>query len=227
MTKNSIRKIILVSSLLFLAIILHAQVSLKDWKVEDHSDRMRVEVAGDALDITSPMGLTLWYDHRLTGNYEITYSVKMLMQGGMNDRLSDLNCFWSANDPKHPDDLYARAAWRKGIFKNYNTLNLFYVGYGGNYNSTTRFRQYLGGMHDLSDPKVRPVIKEYTDSEHLLKPNKWYHIRIRVENGVTTYSVNGEELFRYKIKTGEGDGHFGLRLLENHVLFTGFRVEKL
>ena len=41
---------------------------------------------------------------------------------------------------------------------------------------------------------------------------------------MTTYAVNGEELFRYSLTGNEGDGHFGLRLLQNHVLFTGFKV---
>lgn len=41
---------------------------------------------------------------------------------------------------------------------------------------------------------------------------------------MTTYAVNGEELFRYTLTGNEGDGHFGLRLLQNHVLFTGFKV---
>jgi len=53
----------------------------------------------------------------------------------------------------------------------------------------------------------------------LLIPNKWYDIKIRVEKGITTYSVNGEELFRLPVKENEGDGYFGLRLLENHTLF--------
>ena len=57
-----------------------------------------------------------------------------------------------------------------------------------------------------------------------LVPNQWYQISIRVQKGVTTYSVNGEELFRYSITGSEGDGHFGLRLLQNHVLFTDFKV---
>ena len=39
-----------------------------------------------------------------------------------------------------------------------------------------------------------------------------------------TYSVNDEELFRYTLAGGEGDGHFGLRLLQNHVLFTDFKA---
>lgn len=145
-------------------------------------------------------------------------------KGGRHDRLSDLNCFWAANDPKHPDDLFARSQWRNGVFKNYNTLNLFYVGYGGNDNSTTRFRRYRGEYYGIADDKVKPLLKEYTDTPHLLVPNKWYEIRIRVEKGMTTYAVNGEELFRYTLTGNEGDGHFGLRLLQNHVLFTGFKV---
>lgn len=148
----------------------------------------------------------------------------MVMKGGRHDRLSDLNCFWAANDPKHPDDLFARSQWRNGVFKNYNTLNLFYVGYGGNDNSTTRFRRYRGEYYGIADDKVKPLLKEYTDAPHLLVPNKWYEIRIRVEKGMTTYAVNGEELFRYSLTGNEGDGHFGLRLLQNHVLFTGFKV---
>ena len=147
-----------------------------------------------------------------------------VMKGGRHDRLSDLNCFWAANDPKHPDDLFARSQWRNGVFKNYNTLNLFYVGYGGNDNSTTRFRRYRGEYYGIADDKVKPLLKEYTDTPHLLVPNKWYEIRIRVEKGMTTYAVNGEELFRYTLTGNEGDGHFGLRLLQNHVLFTGFKV---
>ena len=97
----------------------------------------------------------------------------------------------------------------------------------GNYNSTTRFREYFGQGMDTKDDVARPVIKEYTDEAHLLKPNRWMNIRIRVEEGVTTYSVDGEELFRYAVKEGQCDGNFGLRLLENHVQVTGFRVKKI
>lgn len=220
------RKLLIVFLFCF-SFSLQAQITLKYWTVEDHSGEMCIEVAGDTMDITAPKGLTLWYNQRLTGDYEISYCAKMVMQDGKYDRLSDLNCFWGANDAKYPNDLYARSAWRKGIFGHYNTLDLFYVGYGGNYNSTTRFRRYFGGKYDMDSPEVKPLIKEYKEPNHLLMPNKWYHIRIRVEGEVTTYCINDEELFRYVIKTGEGDGHFGLRLLENHIFFTGFQVKKL
>ena len=185
---------------------------LEKWVAEDESAAMQLSLISDTMELVVPAGLTLWYNEFLTGDYEISYQVAMLMEGGEFDRLSDLNCFWAANDPLHPDHIFARSEWRNGVFKNYNTLNLFYVGYGGNENTTTRFRRYYA---------------EYTDPEHLLVPGKWYHIVIRVEKEYTTYSVNGEELFRASLKPGEGDGYFGLRLLQNHVLVTGFEVQSI
>lgn len=205
----------------------HTSSFIKQWKVEDSSDALQAIERADTLELIVPDGLTMWYRQRLTGDYEITYQVCMVMKGGKHDRLSDLNCFWAANDPKHPEDLFTRSEWRNGVFKNYNTLDLFYVGYGGNRNSTTRFRHYRGELYGVQDDKVKPLLKEYTDAPHLLVPNQWYQIRIRVEKGITTYSVNGEELFRYSLSEGEGDGHFGLRLLQNHVLLTDFKVTNL
>ena len=189
----------LITFLLLDSVVLFAQHTssfAKQWKIEDESHALQIIEHADTLELIVPGGLTLW----------------------------SLNCFWAANDPKHPDELFACSQWRNGVFKNYNTLNLFYVGYGGNDNSTTRFRRYRGEYYGIADDKVKPLLKEYTDAPHLLVPNKWYEIRIRVEKGMTTYAVNGEELFRYSLTGNEGDGHFGLRLLQNHVLFTGLKV---
>lgn len=197
-----------------------------DWVVEDSSSKLQITCVGDTMDIVSPDGLSLWYKERLTGNYEITYRVMVVMAYGEYDRLSDLNCFWGADDPQYPDDFFARSAWRNGVFKNYNTLNLFYVGYGGNDNQTTRFRQYHGEYYGVDDARIKPILKEYADAAHLLKPNHWYKVKIRVENGITAYSMDGEELFRLPIADGKGDGYFALRLWQNHVRFADFRVEK-
>lgn len=196
------------------------------WVVEDHSDKAVFQTRGDTIEISTPKGLTLWYKPRMTGDYEITYSACMPMDGDPNDRLSDLNCFWGANDPQHPDNLFSRSEYRHGIFQRYKTLTLFYVGYGGNYNSTTRFRQYYSGLPEQNDKEVRPVIKEYTDPEHLLKAGKWYHIRIVVKEDTSRFYVNDELLFTRKMKPQEADGNYGLRLLENHVLFVGFKVKQ-
>ena len=198
MTKRFFISYSLITFLLLNSVALFAQhtsVFAKQWKIEDESHALQIIEHADTLELIVPGGLTLWSSQRLTGDYEISYHICMVMKGGRHDRLSDLNCFWAANDPKHPDDLFARSQWRNGVFKNYNTLNLFYVGYGGNDNSTTRFRCYRGEYYGIAD-----------------------------EKGMTTYAVNGEELFRYTLTGNEGDGHFGLRLLQNHVLFTGFKV---
>ena len=228
MVRQSILKVIFGSLLLSLSWGVQAQEQtvLEQWFAEDHSGKMQISISGDTLDITTPKGLTLWYKERLTGTYEISYRAKVLMQGGKYDRLSDLNCFWGANDPQYPNNLFANSQWRKGIFANYKTLKLFYVGYGGNHNSTTRFRQYLGGGPDINDSIARLVIKEYSDPQHLLVPNQWYQIRIQVKKEKTLFYVNNELLFECSIKEKEGDGHFGLRLLSNHVLVAGFQVKK-
>lgn len=196
------------------------------WLAEDHSGSARLATRGDTLEISTPKGFTLWYKERLTGEYEITYNACMPMQGDPCQRLSDLNCFWGANDPQHPDNLFARTSYRNGIFQRYKTLTLFYVGYGGNYNSTTRFRQYFSGLPGQEDNEVRPVISEYTDPEHLLKPAHWYRIRIVVKKKVTRFYVDGELLFTRELKPQEADGNFGFRLLQNHVLISNFKVMK-
>lgn len=198
--------------------------SLTDWVVEDSSAKVEITCRKDTMDIVSPDGLTLWYKHRLTGDYEITYQVQVVMEGGTYDRLSDLNCFWGADDPLHPDRFFERSAWRNGEFKRYNMLDLYYVGYGGNENKTTRFREYYSEYYGKDEAKIKPLIKEYTDAAHLLKPNCWYQVRIRVVDGVTVFAMNGEELFRLPVEADKGDGYFALRLWKNHVRFTDFDV---
>lgn len=204
-----------------------AACKLADWIPEDSSGKLQITCIGDTMDIVSPDGLSLWYKQRLTGNYEISYRAKVAVENGKYDRLSDLNCFWGAYDPQHPNDFFARSKWRNGEFKNYNTLSLYYVGYGGNDNQTTRFREYHGEYYGVEDVRIKPILKEYTDAIHLLKPNQWYEINIRVENGVTTFCINGKELFRQSVAKGKGEGYFALRLWQNHVLFADFKVNSI
>ena len=76
----------------------------------------------------------------------------------------------------------------------------------------------------MADDKVKPLLKEYTDASHLLVPNQWYEIRIRVEKGITTYSVNDEELFRYTLRVVKVTDTSVYVFLQNHVLFTDFKA---
>ena len=89
---------------LFSLVLLLAQerASLGHWIAEDQSGMMDFTIREDTLELIVPEGLTLWYKDRLTGDYEISYHICMVMNGGEHDRLSDMNCFWAANDPETP-----------------------------------------------------------------------------------------------------------------------------
>lgn len=196
------------------------------WIAEDETGGATLAERGDTLEITAPAGLTLWYATPLRGSYRIVYEATVLVEGGPHDRLADLNCFWAASDPEHAEDFFARSEWRGGIFARYNSLDLLYVGYGGNENSTTRFRRYYGQRFGAPADEVKPLIGEYTDAGHLLVANRPLRIEIAVTGDRTSYTVNGEELFSRKLAPGEGDGYFGLRLLSNRTRIVGFRIEQ-
>src|SRR5689334_11616354 len=101
-------------------------------------------------------GVTVWLNKMLKGNIRIEYSRKVLVDTGANDRLSDLNSFWMATDPKNKN-LFTR----NGVLERYDSLKMYYVGMGGNTNSTTRFRKYQGNGE-------KTLLQEYKDKDHLL-----------------------------------------------------------
>ena len=69
------------------------------WRIEAESSLTRVLLRGDTLDITSPKGLSLWWNKPLTAPCIISYRACVVMENGPYDRLSDLNCFWMASSP--------------------------------------------------------------------------------------------------------------------------------
>lgn len=144
-------------------------------------------------------GVTVWLKKKLKGNIRIEYSRKVLIDSGANDRLSDLNSFWMASDPKNKN-LFTR----NGVLESYDSLKMYYVGMGGNTNKTTRFRKYQGNGE-------KTLLQEYKDKAHLLEANKKYLITIEVINGVVRYIVNGETFFEYKDPAVLKEGYFGFR----------------
>ncbi len=197
------------------------------WKVESEAPDYEVSFRGDTAEIVAPKGLTLWRKEKMSGRVAIEYDACVVVESG-NDRLSDLNCFWMASDPQSPDDLWQRADWRSGIFLNCYSLRLYYVGYGGNSNTTTRFRRYDGNEAGVTEEEARPaILKEYTDSAHLLKPNHWYHIRITNENNRVCYYIDGERIVDFRDADPLTEGWFGFRTTLSRTRITGFRVESL
>ena len=206
---------------------LNARQFHKYWKVESESPDYKVTFQGDTAEILSPKGLTLWRKEKMSGRVTIEYDACVVVEKE-GDRLSDLNCFWMASDPKHPDNIWKREKWRSGIFLNCYSLQLYYMGYGGNYNSTTRFRRYDGNEAGITDPKVRPaILKEYTDTEHLLKANHWYHIKITNENNRVSYYIDGKRLVDFRDAEPLTEGWFGFRTTLSRTRITNFRYECL
>ncbi len=198
---------------------------LSQWVIEQNSDKTILHANKQQLEIIAPQGLTIWFKQKLSGDIRICYDAMIIRARGKYDRVSDLNCFWMASDPQSPDNFFSRSQWRNGVFGNYYSLSQYYVGYGGNNNTTTRFRKYNGNYQQFKNKKIRPeIIQEYTDSAHLITPNRWSHISIEVKGNSMSYYFNKELLFDFNDPTPYKTGYFGFRTVKNHVILKNFRV---
>ena len=197
----------------------------KYWYVESESPEYRVTFLGDTCEILSPKGLTLWRKEKMEKGMTVEYDACVMDEGKAGDRLSDMNAFWMASDP-HAKDLWTRADWRNGIFPRCYTLQMYYLGFGGNHNSTTRFRRYDGDKTGVEDANKRPaILKEYTDKDHLLKPNHWYHIKIESTiEGRTRFYIDGECIVDYLDSQPLESGWFGFRTTLSRTRITSFKA---
>ncbi|MFT3737432.1 MAG: DUF6250 domain-containing protein [Breznakibacter sp.] len=187
-----------------------------DWIIEmDSLPHSSVRVGNGKLTMDTKGGVTIWFNHLLNGNLQIEYTRKVVMENGPNDRVSDLNQFWMAVDPRNPD-LFTR----KGKFGEYDSLRLYYVGVGGNTNTTTRFRRYDG--HG-----TRALLQENNTPENLLRSNHAYHIKITVQNGESQFWVDGVCVFRYTDPAPFGSGYFGFRSTWSRHEIDNFKVFRL
>lgn len=199
----------------------------KYWQVESESPQYQVTFAGDTCEILAPKGLTLWRKQKLQQGTTVEYDACVVDEGKAGDRLSDLNAFWLASDP-HAKDLWARAGWRSGIFLRCYTLQMYYLGFGGNHNTTTRFRRYDGDEAGVDDATHRPaILKEYTDAGHLLKANHWYHVKIEsTATGRTRFYMDGECIVDYLDPQPLKEGWFGFRTTLSRTRITNFQVRQ-
>lgn len=148
------------------------------------------------MEIRDVGGCTVWLREKLIAPVEIHYEAMVVDEGKPGDRVSDLNCFWMATDPRSPNHFFSTEFHRTGKFEDYDALQTYYVGYGGNNNTTTHFRRYAGDStnpllpeHDLRSPDV------------LLQPNRWYR---------TT-------LFDYADPKFLESGYIGIRTVASHL----------
>jgi hypothetical protein len=193
---------------------------LANWVVE--LERGGAVTARDGrLDVDVPGECTVWFRHRLEGPVVIEYEATAVSAGGANDRVSDLNCFWMARDARSPGDLFATR--RGGTFAEYNWLRCYYVGLGGNGNTTTRFRRYVG------DPDHRPLLPEHDlrGTEELLVANRAQVIRLVACGEVIRFERDGRRVFEMRDAEPYRSGWFGLRTTQSHLSVRNFRVYRI
>ena len=174
------------------------------------------------LDVDSPAGVTLWFGHALEGPVAIEYEVTAVKAGGSNDAVSDINCFWMATDPRAPggDVLAIR---RSGAFAEYDELRTYYAGIGGNRNTTSRFRRYIGRRDD------RPLLPQHDLSApaDLIEPNRPYRVRLIAAGRRIELLRDGRTMFRLADPEPYTRGHFGIRTTKSHLRIRDFRVMRL
>jgi hypothetical protein len=196
------------------------RAGLANWALETERPA-RVTAHAGVLDIDTPAGLTLWFKPELRGPILIEYEAEAVSAGGPNDRVSDLNCFWMATDPRSTSGPFNEP--RSGAFAEYNNLLGYYVGLGGNTNTTTRFRRYIG-----SDTE-RPLLPENDKSspDVLLQPNRVQTIRIVANGNLIQYFRDGQRLFEYDDPQPYTHGWFALRTTQSHLRIRHFSVRRL
>jgi hypothetical protein len=192
---------------------------LDQWVLEAEKPA-KVSVHDGVLDIDTPAGLTLWFRPELIGPVMIQYEAQAVSAGGPNDRVSDLNAFWMARDAGGGSPLVTP---RTGAFADYDTLKTYYVGQGGNGNTTTRFRRYIGRP---GDRPLRPE-DDRRAAEDMLRPNVWTHIRLMADGGLIQCWNDGRKLFELNDAEPYTRGWFGLRTTLSHLRVRRFRVFQL
>jgi len=188
---------------------------LANWVAEFRPAQSAVKAAAGKLTVDVAGGATVWFKPALAGDYLVRYRRKVVVDGGRNDRLSDLNQFWMAQDPAR-HHLYTR----DGTFEQYDGLRLYYAGIGGNGNTTTRLRRYGGNGE-------RVLLGDLRDARHLLRANHDYLVEVAVFRGCTQVALDGEVLFSYRDPQPLRTGNFGFRTTQSRQEISDFQVFRL
>ena len=193
----------------------------RHWQVESEHPDTRVSLRDGVLDIDTSAGVTVWFKHPIEGPVEIEFEATAVSAGGPNDHVSDLNVFWmatnAAGDRQAP---YAKR--RSGRFAEYDELLTYYVGLGGNRNTTSRFRRYIG------EPGNRPLLPAHdlSSPEALLAPNRKQKITLVADGAHIEYRRDGKSLFIYEDPAPYTRGWFALRSTASHLRVENLRIRR-
>ena len=193
---------------------------LVNWQIEAEKPG-HIEAANGALDIDVPAGVTLWFKPKLQGPVAIEFDATAIGAGGVNDQVSDLNVFWMANNPDGAEPVYGTV--RSGAFAQYNNLRTYYVGLGGNRNTTTRFRRYIG------DPENRPLLPQHDLSARsaMLMANRKQTITLIANGRTVEFRRDGQPLLRMLDDAPYTSGWFALRTTYSHLRIQQLKIYQL
>lgn len=190
---------------------------LGQWVVEQQPGGT-VTARDGVLVIDDAGGCTVWLRTRLTAPVVITYEARM----SSARRVSDLNCFWMASDPAQPDDWFANGPIRNGKFAAYDHLRTYYVGYGANDNTTTRFRRY-----DSTGARPLEPGHDLRAREFMLRPDQTYHVTlIATADGRVQFIRDGSVVFDVHDPAPLTSGWFGFRTVHSRMEIRNFRVSR-
>lgn len=191
---------------------------LAQWQVEAEA-HATVRAENGVLDIVSQEGITLWFRTPLVAPAAVEYEVMAVAEGGPLDQVSDVNAFWMATDPAAPGGSVLERK-RSGAFADYDLIRTYYVGIGGNRNTTTRMRRYIGAAGN------RPLLPEHdrNDRAALLDPNRWIRLRLIATAHGAAVERDGQRLFTLDDPAPYTRGHFGLRTTRSHLRVRNFRI---
>lgn len=211
---------------------------LKQWSLELQDKSSNASVADGILDVVAPAGATLWFKPKLSGDYSIEFTAAPLpfVTEKGEQRISDLNMFWNARSGQGGEPYMLGF---DGALASYNPLSLYYVGFGANYNTSTRLRRYDGSQQ-------RPQITGYATAESLTPEDKAgamtaatslmanQPVRVRIISRKPTpnqpqnllWYANDKLIFSYADPHAYLDGWFGLRTTLSHFQFQDFRVSR-
>jgi hypothetical protein len=189
---------------------------LSRWVIEQQPGG-NVSAQDGRLVISDRGGCTVWWRQRLEGNLAISYEATVSSAA----RVSDLNAFWMASDPSRRGDFFAAGHGRDGRFDTYNGLLTYYVGCGGNNNSTTRFRRYSGDG-------ARPLLPEHDlrAARFLLEADRAYRIELIACGDRVQYVRDGEVVFDVVDSEPLRAGWFAFRTVDSHIEIRDFRVSE-
>ena len=182
-------------------------LSPADWVAEAEAPA-QYSVRREGIEMDAPKGFTLWYRPKLSGPVRIRFEAMMVAKGGPNDSVSDLNAFWMASEA----DGSGPVGQRDGKFEAYDTLKTYYVGIGGNRNSTTRLRRYIAKAGE------RPLLPQHDRKDALLIPNRWTQITLTANGQTISVNRDGARLFTLDDPAPYTAGWFGLRTTWSHLL---------